>query len=396
MGESPNRTGARPPGEKEPVGIGHGTWSGGHNVAVRTFLSAGEASGDAYGAALVTELKERGSDGPFEGLGGPRMSAAGVTLAADSSHWGAITISQSLPLVRKVFRAYYRTKKALSTGAPGLFVPIDFGYVNIRLARHAKRLGWKVLYFVPPGSWRRHKQGKDLPAVTHRIVTPFSWSADILKAMGADVRWFGHPIKSLVGANLNSLPEARETLALLPGSRAHEISNNLPILAEAFKDWPGKIEFALAPTANADAIRTQWPRQDDTFTVGDTIGVLSRSRVAAVCSGTATLEAALLRVPTVVVYQADDKMRREERILTRLGLFRRPEYVALPNILLQRTAVPERIDRVDPAWLRDLTNALWEDGPERKAQLAAFEELDALLGPPDAIARTAEWALDWT
>ena len=361
---------------------------------MRTFLSAGEASGDAYGAALVAEFSRRGEEGPFEGLGGPRMRAGGVALVADSSQWGAITIAQSLPLVRRVFGAYFRAKRALATGKPGLFVPIDFGYVNVRLARHARRRGWRVLYFVPPGSWRRHKQGKDLPAVAHRIVTPFSWSAEILAGMGAEARWFGHPIKSLM--ERGDAPAApRETLALLPGSRAHEIAANLPVLAEAFRDWPRPIEFALAPTADVGAVRALWPREGDAFTVGDTLGALRRARAAVVCSGTATLEAALLRVPMAVVYQADDKMRREERILTRLGLFRRPEYVALPNILLQRPSVPETIDRVDPAALRAQVDALWEEGAARAAQLEDFEELDVLLGPSDAVAQAIEWALDW-
>ena len=361
----------------------------------RIFLSAGEASGDAYGAALVEALRRRGADGPFEGIGGPRLAAQGVRMLADSSHWGAITISQSLPLVRRVFGAYFRAKRALAAGESGLFLPIDFGYVNIRLARWAKARGWRVLYFVPPGSWRRDKQGRDLPAVADRVVTPFSWSAEILNRMGADARWFGHPIKELIHGGTGASPASRASLALLPGSRRHEIENNLPVLAEALRDWPSPIEFALAPGADEGAMRAQWPREGDAFTVGDTRGALRRARAAVVCSGTATLEAALLGVPTVVVYQADEKMRREERILTRLGLFRRPEYVALPNILLRRSAVPERIDRVDPVWLRAQIEALWEEGPARGAQLAAFEELDALLGPDDAIERTAEWALDW-
>ena len=249
---------------------------------MRIFVSAGEASGDAYGAALVQELRTRAEKGPFEGLGGPRMKAEGVELVADSSHWGAISIAHALPLVRRVLGSYYRAKRALSIGEPGLFVPIDFGYVNIRLARHAKAKGWRVLYFVPPGSWRRHKQGKDLPAVTHRIVTPFSWSAEILQKMGANVRWFGHPIKSLLQKGADVPPAVRQVLAVLPGSRAHEIDNNLPILAEALKDWPHPIEFALAPSADAESIRSRWPRKEDAFTVGDTVGVLRRARAAVV------------------------------------------------------------------------------------------------------------------
>lgn len=364
-----------------------------HNGAVRTFLSAGEASGDAYGAALVAEMRGRGEAGPFEGVGGPRMGAAGVDLLADTSRFGSISIAHSVAMIRHGLVTYYRAKRRLRSGEPGLFVPIDFGYINIRLARHARNQGWRVLYFVPPGSWRRHKQGKDLPALAHRIATPFSWSAEILRGMGADARWFGHPIKSLVRADGPPVP--REVLAVLPGSRGPEIANNLPVLAQALRDWPHPLEFALAPGADAEAIRARWPRPDDAFTVGDTLGVLRRARAAVVCSGTATLEAALLRVPTVVVYAGDDRMRREERIMTRLGLYRRPEYVALPNILLQRGAVPELIDHVDPAGLRAQVEGLWREGPDREAQLAAFEELDAILGPDDAVARTAEWAMDW-
>jgi lipid-A-disaccharide synthase len=212
--------------------------------------------------------------------------------------------------------------------------------------------------------------------------------------MGANVRWFGHPIKSLLQSGAAVPLAPRDTLAILPGSRGHEIANNLPVLAEALKDWPHRVEFALAPSADVAFIRTAWPRKDDAFTIGDTVGVFRRARAAVVCSGTATLEAALLGVPLTVIYQADDKMRREERILTRLGLFRRPEYVALPNILLHRSVVPETVDRVDPVELRSQVERLWEDGGERERQLADFEELDRLLGPADAIAKTAEWALD--
>ena len=361
-------------------------------LPVRTFLSAGEASGDAYGAALVGEMRARGGEGPFEGVGGPRMRAAGVGLIADTSRLGSISIAHALPLVHRGFATYYRAKRALARGEPGLFVPIDFGYVNVRLARHARDRGWRVLYFVPPGSWRRDRQGRDLPRLAHRISTPFSWSAETLRGMGADARWFGHPIKSLVP---RGEPIERAVLAVLPGSRGPEIAANLPVLARALEGWPHPVELALAPGADVEAVRARWPRPQDALTVGDTLGVLRRSRAALVCSGTATLEAALLRVPTVVVYEASEAMRREERILTRLGLFRRPEYVALPNILLQRGAVPELVDRVDPLALRARLDALWTDGPEREAQLAAFEELDALLGPDDAVARTAEWAMDW-
>src|SRR5438128_1146184 len=124
---------------------------------MRVLISTGEASGDAYGAALVREMMRLlGSESGswlFEGAGGVAMRDAGVGLLADSSSWGAIGAFHALGVAPRVLSGARRLRAELETGPTGLFVPIDFGFVNIRLARVAKAKGWKVLYFVPPGSW---------------------------------------------------------------------------------------------------------------------------------------------------------------------------------------------------------------------------------------------------
>src|SRR5687768_10354669 len=167
---------------------------------MRVLISTGEASGDAYGAALAKRIFDHSSDALIEGSGGPRMRDAGVALVVDSSSWGAIGIAQALRVAPRVVSGMRRIKEALRQGQPGLFVPIDFGFANIRLAREAKSRGWKVLYFVPPGSWRRDRQGADLAEVCNAVSTPFEWSADILRGMGVEAHWFGHPIKELIGS----------------------------------------------------------------------------------------------------------------------------------------------------------------------------------------------------
>lgn len=375
----------------------------------RVFLSAGEASGDAYGAALVRELRRMASL-QIEGIGGPRMRAEGVATLADTSRWGAISIVQSIGVVPRVTGGYLRAKAALARGAPGLFVPIDFGFANIRLARHAKQRGWRVLYFVPPGSWRRDRQGRDLPQITDAISTPFSWSADLLRNAGAQAHWFGHPIKQLLGERGSSV-ERGETVAVLPGSRSHEIAENLPIIAAAVEAVPEawssgispvadgslgrRLEFALAPSVDVAAFQEAWRRlapnrSEDLFTQGDTQGVLLRARAAIVCSGTATLEAALSRCPMVVVYRMSRSMVLEAKLIG----FKRPKYIALPNILMDRTVVPELVqDEASPSVVRAHVDALLQDGEARAGQLRTFDDLDALLGPSDAITRTAELAM---
>lgn len=381
---------------------------------MRVFLSTGEASGDAYAAELVEEMRRLGGSGfRYEGLGGTRMKAARIALVADTSRWGAISIAQSLAAFPRAVGGYYRAKRALDKD-PGLFIPIDFGYANIRLSRHAKNRGWKVLYFVPPGSWRRDRQGKDLASLTDAIATPFSWSAEILVANGAKAHWFGHPIRQLLRKAVNQV-EAVETVspfldgprvAILPGSRKHEIEENLPVIAEAvrslssdtggFSPLAATLEFALAPNVDEEEVRAQWrrlvPERDhDRFVKGDTYGVLRRGRAAIVCSGTATLEAALCGCPMVVIYRVTKAMVIEAKLIG----WRRPRFIALPNILLNRQVVPELVQvEATPLAIRTHLDGLLGDTPEREAQLAAFEELSTVLGPEDAITQTAQLALE--
>lgn len=353
---------------------------------MRVFISAGEASGDAYGAALAREI---GTSATFEGMGGVRMAAEGVQLHANTSTWGAISIAQSLAVVPRALSGYFRTRRALKKGTPGVFVPIDFGWVNIRLARHAKAAGWKVVYFIPPGSWRRDRQGGDLPGLTDAIVTPFPWSAALLTAAGANAHFFGHPIKQLLrDASQN---EARtDQIAVLPGSRVHELEENLPTIAASIPETP--VEFALAPSVDLTEFKARWgrlapQRQNDRFAVGNTAAVLRRSRAGIVCSGTATLEAALSACPMVVIYRVSRSMELEAKIIG----FKRPKYIALPNILLDRDVVPELIqDEATPTAIRGYLDAIYADSEVRERQLADFRELDQLLGRDDAVTRTAE------
>lgn len=359
---------------------------------MRIFLSAGEASGDAYAAALAERIAERSPKVQFEGVGGPRLRAQIGNLVADAARWGAISIVQSLAVAPRAYGGYQKARARLRTGTPGLFIPIDFGFFNIRLAGYAKRQGWKVLYFVPPGSWRRDRQGRDLPKIADEIVTPFPWSAEILKGMGGNVHFLGHPLKELIS---KAEPAAeRGGIAVLPGSRTHELERNLPLIAGALGDIPEVAEFAISPSLNARQVEAEWkklaPTRIDVFTQGDVYGVLSRAKAAVVCSGTATLEAALVRTPMVVVYQVTKAMAREAKLIG----FKMPDFISLPNICLQRKVVPELVgEHVDPAAVATELKALLDGGEASERQLQGFDEIDLMLGQDDAITQTAQLAV---
>ncbi|MFI5386058.1 MAG: phosphopantetheine-binding protein [Fimbriimonadales bacterium] len=357
----------------------------------------------------------------FEGIGGARMSATIGDLLADSSTWGAISIIQSLKIAPRAYQGFLRAKKRLSSGPPGILVAIDFGFFNIRLCRFAKKRGWKVLYWMPPGSWRRDKQGKDLTAITDAIVTPFPWSAEILKGIGANAYFFGHPIKQLVRSRqVVHQASADSRIAVLPGSRTHELEATLPMIAALVEpnagDWAGgfskgvnherlspaaeviqsTLEFAIAPNLDLEDIESRWrkvaPDRHDIFTQGDVYGVLDRARAAIVCSGTATIEAALMGCPHVVVYRVTKSMEREAKLIH----FKMPKFISLPNIILDRRLVPELVGtEIDPKSIRAALEPLLDAGPEREAQLRGFQEIDDMLGPEDAITKTAEMIGEW-
>ncbi|MCU0316064.1 MAG: hypothetical protein MUC92_05685 [Fimbriimonadaceae bacterium] len=358
---------------------------------MRIFLSAGEASGDAYAARLAQGLQDLGT---IEGVGGKRLTAWGNhKVIIDSSQWGAVGILESLRVVPRILQDYYRAKKQLLTGEPGLLIPIDYGYMNVRLARHGKRKGWKVVYFVPPGSWRKNKQGSDLPHVTDAIVTPFSWSAEILNQMGANAVFFGHPLKQMVREAKLDDSGQREGIALLPGSRQQEIEANLAVIASATQGIDGTLRFGVASTQNASALQRMWQevggREAEYYT--SSYAALMRSRAAIVCSGTATLESALCGCPTLVMYRGSKAMEWEYRI-------RRPkfDYISLPNILLDRPALPELIQwDATPDSVRSILEDLLEDSPARAAQLSAFAELDGLLGASDALDQSIAYLRNW-
>ncbi|MBS1708492.1 MAG: hypothetical protein JSS65_07185 [Armatimonadetes bacterium] len=348
---------------------------------MRVFFSAGEASGDTYAAALAARIAALRPGATFEGVGGHRLEAAGGKLVADSTKWGAIGIVMAFVASWGGIGGFLAAQRALATGRPGLFVPIDFGFFNIKLARRAKALGWKVAYFAPPGSWRRDRQGKDLAAITDLVVTQFPWSRDLLVAQGCDAHWLGHPLKELAAAR--PAVENREGLAVLPGSRHHEIAANLPLAREATKGLDGPFWIGLAPSVDKDWIRSLWP---EVQIVEGASEALRRARAAIVCSGTATLEAALCHCPSVIVYRGNWLMEMEAQI-------RRPRiaHIGLPNIILERRAVPELyLWQATPQAVREALLPLLADTPERQEQMKQLEAADGMLGPSDALTQTAK------
>lgn len=376
---------------------------------------AGETSGDAYGALLARELRRHLPTARIWGLGSTRMAAQGVELLADSRSWAAIGIVQSLRVAPQLaLRVLPRLRREIRHRRPALLVAIDFGAFNVPVCRWARQRGIRVLYYLPPGSWRRSgPPPTKLAEATDAVATQFPWSEEGLRLAGANVTFVGHPLLDLIGpqpsrdAFLHSvgLASDAEVIALLPGSRVAELAHNPPAMAEAAIAIHARRPHARFVVALADEgarhvadagfarlARVQAAGEPIMRTVvGQTHAVLAHASAAMVCSGTATLEAAILGTPMVVLYRGS-RLMYAEYVLRRIS---RIQWIALPNIIAGRTIVPEFVAQdATPDNLAAGVLHVLEDRGVADEMRQGLAEVRGFLGEPGATRRTAQLALN--
>jgi lipid-A-disaccharide synthase len=408
-------------------------------------LFAGEYSGDVQGAALAAALRARcleardRGQGPgvsaapdfspltphpsplsLWGIGGPRMREAGVELRFDSTHWGAMGTYEALKLAPRLLWVLSRVKRDLLAVPPDVLVLIDFGAFNARAAAWAKRQGLRVFYYFPPGSWRRgpiRPGPRSLPTITDRIATPFPWSETALREAGADAHFVGHPLLDIARPamtreafrELHGISPEAPLICYLPGSRRHELRYIWPAMqgaaAALSQRVPGLAHVvALAPSVAGAAsdepsvVRSRSPltthgtplitRLRPPATVYD---ALAACDLAISKSGTATLEAAILGRPMVIVYRVSPIQAAEYHLFHR----GRVRFIGMPNIILDRMAFPELLQhQASPAGIAAAALPLLTDPTARDRAEADLRRVRAALGEPGALGRTADLILD--
>jgi lipid-A-disaccharide synthase len=295
------------------------------------FLSAGEASGEAYGALLISELKERcaraGVQPRFFGMGGERMEALGLERVVRSEDVAVMGITEVIRHMPRIYAEYRKLKAAVREQRPDVAVLIDFPDVHLRLAETFKRLGIPVIFFVSPQLWAWKKgRIKRVRRFVDRMLVIFPFEEPFYRERGVDAKYVGHPLADLALPSISREKFAEEDgldprnrwIALLPGSRIKEIRLNLPEMLRAARlllEREPKTEFLLplAPTLTAEQTHevTLLLNVHGTFDgsrlplelVRDARAALFHARGSIVASGTATVEAALIGNPFVVVYR---------------------------------------------------------------------------------------------
>ena len=374
-------------------------------------ISAGEASGDLNGAHLVNELKKLRGDLHVWGAGGNKLRDAGVEVVVDTAGGGTIGIFETLKSLPQVVVKYHRLRRELLNRRPDLFVPIDYGAFNIRLAQIAHANGIPVVYYFPPSSWRKKpKNASKLLACGGRVITPFPWSAQLLSSNGIDARFVGHPLLDIVKPTCGKsefisalgLSESLPTIGLLPGSRSHEINEHLmPMVecAEIMNRELGGAQFVIGAASNSGQMRDKIDvvsKGKDGFPVirvvdNRTYDCIAHSDILITASGTATLEAGILGTPMVIIYKGSAIMRFE--FLFRKAILE--GHIGLPNIVADRGVCPELINTdVTAEKLADITLSLLRNEDRLTKMRNELGEVRRLLGDSGAVERAAKTLLE--
>lgn len=364
----------------------------------RLLISCGEPSGDLYGAELVRHLRKTVPDLDVFGLGGDRLQAQGSRLVAhvrDLAVVGLLEVVSHLPRLRRVFRTLLDDVDA---ARPDAVVLVDYPDFNLRLARQVHRRGIPVFYYVSPQVWAwRRGRVRGIRETVSRMLVIFPFEEALYREAGVPVTFVGHPLVDLVrpapdrAAFLRDcgLDPGRPVIAILPGSRPKEIGHNLAGLARAaerLRRRRPELQFlvALAPSIDRGSLERAFAASGARFVAGATHAALGAATLALVASGTATVEAALLGAPMVVVY-------RISRLSYGLG---RPlvdvPHFAMVNLIAGRAVVPELMqsdftaDRVVAE-----VAALLDDPERREAMKRDLADVRRRLGEPGASARAA-------
>ena len=352
-----------------------------------------------YAARLVTALRER-TQARFFGMGGPQMAEAGVELIADYHEVAVVGIAEVLHKIPTVIGVQNRLKREAERRKAALAILVDSPGTHLGVARRMKQIGVPVGYFIGPQVWAwRAGRVRIVKRRVNQMVVIFPFEEKIYRDAGVPVTFVGHPLVEVVKpsltraefAALHNLDANKRIVTILPGSRPSEIRQNYGRILEACERLyrtNSKIQFVLAaaPNLTSDFFSGYANSAAEIKQVrGSTYDALAAADCGIVASGTATIEAALLGTPMVVIY----RVRPLSAFILR-GMIRTP-FFSMVNLIAGRRVVTELIqDDFTPQAVESEVRLLL-DSPRATIEMRAnLAEVRAKLGPRGAIERAAD------
>ncbi len=362
---------------------------------LKYYIIAGEASGDLHASNLMKAIKLKDPDADFRFWGGDLMQNQGGTIVKhyrDLAFMGFLEVVQNLKTILNNIKV---SKKDIQEYKPDVLILVDYPGFNLRIAKFAKELGIKVVYYISPQLWA-WKEGRveTIKKYVDDMLVILPFEKDFYRKHNVDAHFVGHPlldaIEGLAPVDIqkfkaeNKLGD-KEIIALLPGSRKQEVTKMLELMLSVRSQF-AQYQFVIAgaPSLEKDFYE-QFTDADVHFVSNKTYDLLRSSKAALVTSGTATLETALLNIPEVVCYKGS-------RISYEIGkrLIKNIKYISLVNLIMDKEVVTELIqnDLTKENLVKELNKIL--NTEKRDQVLNDYEILRSKLGGSGASNNAAE------
>jgi lipid-A-disaccharide synthase len=361
---------------------------------MKLFLVAGEASGDLHAGNLLVALRRLVPDIEAFGVGGTRLREAGLECIAGTEELSVMGLAEVLRHLPRLYSLARRVRLEAIERRPDLAILVDSPDFNLPLAAHLRRAGIPVVIYVSPQLWAwRSGRVRRIRRDVSRVLCILPFETEFYARHGVAAEYVGHPLVDELASLVAAPPPRRNVLALMPGSRRHEVAGLLPGMLAAARllgeKHPGlEVRILAAPGLDSALVRSMATGLPGGIVVAPDARhlALAESRVAMVASGTATLECALLGVPMVVGYRLAPLSYAIAKLLVSVP------HVALANLVAGCRLVPELVQSAfTPAALAfEVERLLGGAGDEVREGLA---EVRRRLGEPGASARAAAAAL---
>ncbi len=351
-----------------------------------TFLiSAGEASGDMYAAALVAALRQNAfPSAQFFGCAGPKLQAQGVSPIIDAASLSVVGLAEVVAHLPRIYGQYRKLLRYTRAHPPTAAILTDNPDFHLRLARHLKKMGVPVFYLVAPQVWAwRQSRVKTIRRLVDKLFCLFPFEEPWFRSHGVDATYIGHPLANMVHTTLSAadfrsthnLPAGDSPLiALLPGSRPGEALRHLPILLDTVnllhQRWPTATFILATPKGFAAAgvfnnFRERIAASAIKVIENEAWDCIGHASLALAASGTVTMEAAVLGTPMVTFYKVTALSWWAGRRLVKVP------YLSMVNLIAERLLVPELIqDAMTPENLANAASDLLAS-PVKLAQMRA-------------------------
>ncbi len=367
---------------------------------------AGEASGDLHAGKLIAAVKQKDKDVDFYGIGADNMRNAGAEVLVDSKEMAVVGLVEIWSHRKVIFGALDKMRDAITNDPPDLLLLVDYPEFNLRLAKHAKQCGVKVLFYISPQVWAwRQYRVKKIKHLVDMMAVVFPFEEAFYLKHHVPVRFVGHPLVNAVKPSQDKkklqdefgLDDNKPVIGLLPGSRKSEIKRLLEIVLESAQQTKEKITDAQFILPLADTLDEQdlqplldeYPKLNINVIKYRAYDIIHCCDVVLTVSGTVTLELALLKTPMVII----NKVAWLTYVLVNRML--KIDHIGLCNIIADKRIAPEFIQYdATPEKISAQIIEILSNNTVRNDMISELAKVESMLGGEGGINNIAKLTLD--